>query len=65
MIIRLVLAGFWLSEASLFAQGESPMLPKEDALEQLLSERESLEALEKAVIEARALGITEQAILEA
>ncbi|MBC7979332.1 MAG: thioredoxin family protein [Armatimonadetes bacterium] len=65
MIIRLVLAGVWLGGASLYAQGESPMLPKEDALEQLLSERESLEALEKAVVEARALGITEQAILEA
>ena len=41
------------------------MDPKEDAIEQMLSERESPEALDKAVTAARALGIPEQAILEA
>lgn len=41
------------------------MSPKEDAVEQLLSERESLEALNKATADARAAGVSEQAILEA
>lgn len=41
------------------------MAPKEDAIEQLLSERESLAALEKAVDAARALDVPEQVILEA
>ncbi len=53
----------------LFAQveppAETPMDPKEDAIEQMLSERESPEALEKAVADARKLGASEQAILEA
>jgi hypothetical protein len=44
---------------------ETPMSPRENAIEQLLSERESPEALDKAAAAARALGISEQAILEA
>ena len=44
---------------------ETPMSPREDAIEQLLSERESTEALDKAAADARTLGIPEQAILEA
>jgi len=44
---------------------ETPMAPKEDAIEQMLSERESPEALDKAVTAARELGVSEQAILEA
>lgn len=48
--------------------GEAPFAelpPREAALEHLLSERESPEALEKAVLAARAQGVSEQAILEA
>lgn len=41
------------------------MTPKEDAVEQLLSERESQEAFDREVIEARKLGVAEQVILEA
>jgi len=44
---------------------ETPMAPKEDAIEQMLSERESHGALDKAVTAARELGVSEQAILEA
>jgi len=44
---------------------ESPLSPKQDIIEQLLSERESLEALEQAAVKARKLGVSEQAILEA
>ncbi len=70
---RAVLAGFLLGASSLLAQQEqpqespesSPMSPKEDAIEQLLSERESPEALQKAIASARTLKVSEQAILEA
>lgn len=66
---RAVLAGFLLGASSLFAQQEqpteSPLSPKEDAIEQLLSERESPEALQKAIAAARSLKVSEQAILEA
>ena len=69
MGLRHVLTGILASAPLLLAQLEppsgSPLSPKEDALEQLLSERESQEALDKAVITARKLGISEQAILEA
>ncbi|MFN5833018.1 MAG: hypothetical protein ACK459_04705, partial [Akkermansiaceae bacterium] len=40
------------------------MTPKEELMEQLFSERKSLEALEAAIKGARELGIPEQAILE-
>ena len=66
---RSVLVGFLLGVSSLVAQQEqpqeSPLSPKEDAIEQLLSERESPEALQKAIAAARALKVSEQAILEA
>lgn len=69
MQARVILAGFWLGVSSLLAQDdeprESPLSPKQDAIEQLLSERESSEALDKAVLAARALEVPEQAILEA
>lgn len=68
MLARLVLAGFCMGSLILCAQQEpkeSPMTPKEDAIEQLLSERESPEALDKAIAEARKQGVAEQAILEA
>jgi len=58
-----------LGLASLSAQPEepqeSPLSPREDAIEQLLSERESPEALQKAIAAARAAKVSEQAILEA
>jgi len=64
-----VLAGLMLGASSLLAQQEqpqeSPLNPKEDAIEQLLSERESPEALQKAIANARTLKVSEQAILEA
>jgi len=41
------------------------MSPREDAVEQLLSERESLEALNRAAAAASKLGVSEQGILEA
>ena len=41
------------------------MTPLQASVEQMLSERESPEALEKAIAEARKQGATEQAILEA
>jgi hypothetical protein len=47
------------------APAETPLSPKEDALEQILSERESQEAMDKAVEKARELGVSEQAVLEA
>jgi len=66
---RAVLAGCFLGASSLLAQlekpRESPLGPKEDAVEQLLSERESSEALDKAISAARKAGVPEQAILEA
>ncbi len=66
---RAVLVGFLLGVSSLIAQQEqpkeSPLSPKEGAIEQLLSERESPEALQKAIAAARALKVSEQAILEA
>ncbi len=46
------------------AADTSKMTPKEDVVEQLFSERESTEALEKAIQSARKLGVPEQAILE-
>ena len=69
MDFRRLLAGMMTGGTLLVAQveppAETPMDPKEDAIEQMLSERESPEALEKAVVAARALGVSEQAILEA
>ncbi len=69
MDLRLFVAGFTLCGSLLCAQTEpppeTPMSPREDAVEQLLSERESPEALNKAATAARALGVSEQAILEA
>jgi hypothetical protein len=69
MVLRHVLTAFLLGAPLLFAQleepVETPLTPKEDALEQILSERESQEALDKAIVEARKLGISDQAILEA
>jgi hypothetical protein len=69
MYLRLFLAGFSLCGSLLCAQlgpqADLPMSAKEDAIEQLLSERESPEALKKAAVAARALGVSEQAILEA
>ncbi len=69
MALRVVPVGLLLGASLLLAQldpaAESPLSPKEDAVEQLLSERESPEALEKAVAAARALEVSEQAILEA
>ncbi len=63
LLLGLVIGG------PLFAQldtpTESPMSPREGAIEQMLSERESPEAMEKAIAAARALNIPEQAILEA
>jgi thiol-disulfide isomerase/thioredoxin len=63
------LLGVFISIASLLpAQEEAvdavKMSPKDDVMEQLFSERESAEALEKAIQSARKLGISEQAILE-
>jgi len=70
MRIRLVATVFLTSCPMLFAQLEPPaadskLSPREDAVEQMLSERESAEALEKAIAAARALGVPEQALLEA
>lgn len=69
MVLPRLLAGLMTGGTLLVAQvepaPESPMDPKEDAIEQMLSERESPEALGKAVAAARALGVSEQAILEA
>jgi hypothetical protein len=69
MHLRPVLACFLFGGSLLCAQEEpppeTPMTPKEDAIEQLLSERESLQALNKAAAAARALGVSEQAVLEA
>ena len=68
--MRLKIAlGVFLSIASLLSAQEEAadapkMTPKEDAIEQLLSERDSTEALEKAILSARKLGVSEQAILE-
>ncbi len=66
---RAVLAGFLWGASSLLAQEvpppESPLSPREDAIEQLLSERESPAALKKAIEAARNLKVSEQAILEA
>ena len=69
MVFRRLLSGFITGTTLLVAQvepaPETPMAPKEDAIEQMLSERESPEALDKAVTAARELGVSEQAILEA
>lgn len=70
MRYHLLLTGLLASAQLVFAQLEQPpseprLTPKEDALEQLLSERESQEAMDKAIAAARALEISEQAILEA
>lgn len=68
--MRLKIAlGVFISIASLLSAQEEAadapkMTPKEDAIEQLLSERDSTEALEKAILSARKLGVSEQAILE-
>lgn len=69
MHARVVLAAFLLGASPLLSQEgqpqESPLDPKEDAIEQMLSERESPEALQKAIQAARTLEVSEQAILEA
>jgi AhpC/TSA family len=68
MDLRLLLAGLLFFGMPLCAQEEppeTPMTPRQDAIEELLSERESLEALNKAADAARALGVSEQALLEA
>lgn len=69
MVIRRLLTGFITGTTLLVAQVEPapevPMAPKQDAIEQMLSERESPEGLDKAVTAARKLGVSEQAILEA
>lgn len=66
---RVFFAGLGIGVSALFAQEaeprESPLSPKQDAIEQLLSERESSEALLKAVATARTAGVSEQVILEA
>lgn len=66
---RAVLAGFLWGASSLLGQEvkppKSPLSPREDAIEQLLSERESPAALQKAIEAARNLKVSEQAILEA
>lgn len=66
---RPLLAGFALCTALLCAESEPPaeppLSPKQDAVEQMLAERESPEAMEKAVAAARKHGVSEQAILEA
>ncbi|MFM2198379.1 MAG: hypothetical protein RLZZ505_1811 [Verrucomicrobiota bacterium] len=66
---RAVLAGCLLGIALLRAQPEepreSPLSPGEEAVEQLLSVRESPEAMQKAIADARAAKVSEQAILEA
>lgn len=65
---RFTLGVIFLIASLLTAQDEpadaSPMTPKEDVMEQLFSERDSAEALEKSILIARKLGISEQAILE-
>lgn len=50
--------------AQLEETDEDKMTPKQEAMEQLFSERESAEALEKAIQSARKVGVSEQAILE-
>jgi hypothetical protein len=68
MLMRWIIVGFAgvsLSIAQIEEGEVSPMSPKEEALEELLSERESKEALEKAEAKAREVGLSEQAILEA
>ena len=68
MDLRLLLAGLLFFGMPLRAQEEppeTPMTPRQDAIEELLSERDSLEALKKAADAARALGVSEQAVLEA
>jgi thioredoxin-related protein len=64
----LTLGAFLACSSILLAQleekDEVKMTPKEELMEQLFSERESPEALEKAIKGARELGIPEQAILE-
>ncbi len=63
--IACLLISTWPLSAQENPLAETPMSPREDAIEQLLSERESPEALDKAAANARELGIPEQAILEA
>lgn len=60
----LLLNGSQLRAEELGEPGENGT-PREQALEHLLSERESLEALEKSIVAARELGVGDQAILEA
>lgn len=66
---RAIVVACLLGLASLSAQPtetqQFTLSPREDAIEQLLSERESYEALLKAIATARSLKISEQAILEA
>lgn len=64
-VLTVCLLGIALLSAQLEEPAESPPSPREEAVEQLLSERESPEAMQKAVAAARALNVSEQAILEA
>lgn len=59
------LAGSSLLFAQLEMEDGPGLTPKEEALEELFSERESPQALDKAIEVARKQGVTEQAILEA
>jgi len=61
---RLVLILWLVASNSLPADHPQPT-PREAALEQLLSERQSAEAFDKAVESARNAGVSEQGILEA
>jgi hypothetical protein len=69
MRARVLLVGFWMGASPLPAQEgaprDAPSGPREELVEMMLSERESAEALGKAIAAARAAGISEQAILEA
>ena len=64
-VLTVCMLGIALLSAQLEEPVESPLSPREEAVEQLLSERESPEAMQKAIAAARALNVSEQAILEA
>ena len=63
--VSLVLGSSLAFSQMLPADENEKMSPQEDALEQLLSERESQEAFDQQILRARSLGVAEQAILEA
>ncbi|MFN4942942.1 MAG: redoxin family protein [Akkermansiaceae bacterium] len=64
LILGALLACSSILLAQLEEKDEVKLTPKEELMEQLFSERKSLEALEAAIKGARELGIPEQAILE-